>query len=110
MSNKLAVVFLGLSLGCIVVLVGKAVNESKTAEQELSTVYSDRAEHVKETCDKYKPAITARYHNFRPKESYISVLGRAEVLINKKSGFLWCRVPKAASESWSGVFVKKWYE
>ena len=129
MKIQLAVVF--LCFGCIIlVLVGTGeVTEDKTPRQELSDVYRDRAdhvkntglvtedkragqelpevyreraEHVKNTCEKYKKEISARYRKFWPNENYNSVLGRADVLLNKNVGFLWCRVPKAASElDWS---------
>ena len=31
------------------------------------------------------------------------------MLEKRDRGMLWCKVPKAASESWTGLFIKQWY-
>ena len=99
-------------LGIIVLIIGtKLINydtkdtlEMTNDKREPSALYKDRAEHVSKTCGKYKREIANRYKQYWPKKNSKTDV----VLINKDVGFLWCRVPKAASESWSGVFIKKW--
>ena len=64
--------------------------------------------------------------NFKAEASWESMVSRADVLDNKQQeihlkhdlnhtllfvasqGFLWCKVPKAASESWTSIFMNKW--
>ena len=77
-------------------------------EKEECEVCNERAAHVRATCREYHSEISDRYKKVWPNENYQTVLGRADVFINKHVGFLWCRVPKAASESWSSIFIKKW--
>ena len=57
---------------------------------------------------KHRAEISSRYKKLWPHENYNSVTGKADVFYNNDIGFLWCRVPKAASESWTGVFIDKW--
>ena len=71
-------------------------------------VYNDRAEHVSTTCREYQKEISDRYEQVWPEENYQTVLRKASVFINRNADFLWCRVPKAASESLTTVFVNKW--
>ena len=37
------------------------------------------------------------------------LISRADILERPEQGFLWCKVPKAASESWTSVFINKWF-
>lgn len=36
-------------------------------------------------------------------------ISRADILERAEQGFLWCKVPKAASESWTSLFINKWF-
>ena len=94
----------------VVELTQKLFKEnSKIEKEKLPQVYGDRRDHIAEMCRKHKADISRRYKKFWPRENYNSVMGKADVFYNRKIKFLWCRVPKAASESWSGVFINKWY-
>ena len=84
------------------------ITDAEKGGEAIDEVFNDRAEHVIATCTEYSSEISERYREVWPKESYQTVLRRADVFINKNVGFLWCRVPKAASESWTSVFIKKW--
>ena len=83
--------------------------DEKTPDEVVPAVYRERGDHVGDLCRKHKAEIARRYKKFWPRENYSTVMGKADIFYNKKAGFLWCRVPKAASESWSGVFINKWY-
>ena len=37
------------------------------------------------------------------------LISRADILERPEQGFLWCKVPKAASESWTSLFINKWF-
>ena len=113
----LVVILLSVLCVCsIVLIIGTRIVDDDTEntlemrddKKEPSALYRDRADLVSKTCGKYKREIADRYKRFWPKENPRTVMGRAEVLVNRNVGFLWCRVPKAASESWAGVFIKKW--
>ena len=84
----------------------KLVDE-KASDEGVPAVFRERGDHVGEMCRKHEAEIAERYKKFWPHENYSTVMGKADIFYNKKAGFLWCRVPKAASESWSGVFINK---
>ena len=83
--------------------------DEKASDEVVPAVYRERGDHVGDMCRKHKAEIAERYKKFWPRENYSTVMGKADIFYNQKAGFLWCRVPKAASESWSGVFINKWY-
>ena len=85
----------------------KTIVDSKDNTEELEE-YEKRGEHVTAACKEYQSEISARYKDVWPKESYLTVLDKADVFINRNAGFLWCRVPKAASESITSVFINQW--
>ena len=84
------------------------ISYDEQPNKKLSEVYDDRGKHVSEMCAKHKTEIFSRYKKWWPHTNLRSVKGKADVLYNNDIGFLWCRVPKAASESWTGVFTDKW--
>ena len=77
-------------------------------DEKLPEVYEKRGKYVSDMCAKHRAEISSRYKKLWPQENYSSVKGKADVFYNSDIGFLWCRVPKAASESWTGVFIDKW--
>ena len=50
-----------------------------------------------------------RYKARWPDKTWDLALAKADVLEKRDRGMLWCKVPKAASESWTGLFIKQWY-
>ena len=42
--------------------------------------------------------------------SWSKMISKADVLEKYDQGFLWCKVPKAASESWTSIFIKQWFK
>ena len=85
----------------------ETVDNTEDNKEELEE-YEKRGEHVTAACKEYHSEISARYKDVWPKESYLTVLEKADVFINRNAAFLWCRVPKAASESITSVFINKW--
>ena len=72
------------------------------------TDYEASQARVEEVCKIHHSEIAERYEQFWPSENFQNVLGHADVFVNRQAGFLWCRVPKAASVSWTTIFVNKW--
>ena len=76
--------------------------------KESSVVLKARQDRVKKMCKKHHIEIVQRYKQIWPSKTYENVLGHADIFENRYAGFIWCRVPKAASVSWTAIFVKKW--
>ena len=64
-------------------------------------VYIERAKHISNICKKYKNELMSEM-------KYPRGLGNADILINTKDEFMWCKVPKAASSSLTSLFTKIW--
>ena len=82
--------------------------EHKTELSDLIKVYEERRLHVGQMCREYKEEIKLRYAERWPDRKWETFVGKADVLEKKDQGFLWCKVPKAASESWTTLFIKRW--
>ena len=72
-------------------------------------VFNERAQHTSDICRDYKQEISERYKEIWPDKNYETVMTKATLFINRAAGFLWCRVPKAGSESLTSLFIHKWY-
>ena len=83
-------------------------DEALDRSDKFKDLYNDRAEHAGKVCQEYQQEISERYEKVWPMEIYQTVMAKASVFINRDAGFLWCRVPKAASESLTLVFLNKW--
>ena len=83
-------------------------DESLDGSKEFKDLYDDRAEHADKVCQENQQDISERYQKVWPMENYQTVMAKASVFTNRDAGFLWCRVPKAASESITLVFINKW--
>jgi len=87
----------------------ETINNTENNTEELAE-YEQRGEHVTAACKEYHSELAARYKAVWPKESYITVVDKADVFIKKENaGFLWCRVPKAASSSFTSVLINEWF-
>ena len=73
------------------------------------SVYEKRKMYVKSMCQKYSKRINEKYKEVWPSISTEEISGKANVLINQQENFIWCRVPKAASQSWTSIFIKRWW-
>ena len=59
-------------------------------------------------CREYRDEISERYSEVWPDTAYEDLVLKAGILVNRGAQFLWCRVPKAASESLTEIFLKEW--
>ena len=64
-------------------------------------VYIERSKHITNICNEYKTELLSE-------TTYPRNLGSANILINTKDEFMWCKVPKAASASLTSLFTKIW--
>ena len=89
---------------------------------ELAATYKARRELVARVCQEQSEDLEARFSlnqwtDFQcprykarwPDKTWDLALAKADVLEKRDRGMLWCKVPKAASESWTGLFIKQWY-
>ena len=67
-----------------------------------------RNEHMQSKCEEYQDTLEERYKEFSPKRTFKNVVSEAVVLRSTNAPFLWCRIPKVASQSWSDLFVSVW--
>ena len=76
---------------------------------DLPKLYQERRNHVDNICEAYKVELERDYKRFQPQKTWKSVVKAADVFHSRnKVPFLWCRVPKAASQSWNDLFVHTW--
>jgi len=76
---------------------------------ELTKMYEQRRLHVGQMCRDYKSEIEERYAARWPDKKWDTFVGKADILEKTDQGFLWCKVPKAASESWTTLFINRWF-
>ena len=75
----------------------------------LTDIYEQRRQHVGKVCKDYRVELEERYSKRWPDRSWETFLGMSDILEKTDQGFLWCKVPKAASESWTSLFIKRWF-
>ena len=85
--------------------------EAKTSiNDDLPKLYQERRNHVENICEAYHQELERDYKRFQPRKTWKSVVKVADVFHSRnKIPFLWCRVPKASSQSWNDLFVNIWY-
>ena len=108
--NGYLLVLLFLGLAILIAAKLKQLDRPTTDSQIRSqrSVYEQRKMDVKSMCQKYSRQINEKYKEVWPSLSTKDFSGKADVLINQQENFIWCRVPKAASESWTSIFIKRW--
>ena len=89
------------------------LSEKKTTKvsinEDLPQFYKQRREHVEEICQKYHEELENEYKRFQPGKTWRSVVRKADVFHSRnKVPFIWCRVPKASSQSWNDLFINTW--
>ena len=88
----------------------KKVTEGNKLElTDITEIYEERRKYVGEMCRKHREGIEERYRSRWPDRTWETFLGKADILEKTDQGFLWCKVPKAASESWTSLFIKRWF-
>ena len=85
-------------------------NKSTSINDDLPKLYQERRNHVENICESHQAELERDYKRFQPHKTWKSVVTAADVFHSRnKVPFLWCRVPKAASQSWNDLFVHIWY-
>ena len=85
------------------------VRQNLLINQEIPEIYKKRQKHVQDMCEEYHDQLVANYKLYSPLQSFESVVAKAEVLHStNKVPFLWCKIPKVASQSWNDLFVHTW--
>ena len=85
-------------------------NETISINADLPKLYQERRSHVENICSAYREELERDYKRFQPHKTWKSVVRTADVFHSRnKVPFLWCRVPKASSQSWNDLFVNIWY-
>ena len=75
----------------------------------LAEEFRGRRELVARVCREEAGDLAARYSARWPGLSWEQALAKADVLEKRDRGMLWCKVPKAGSESWTSLFIKQWF-
>ena len=76
---------------------------------DLPQVYKDRQSHIQSVCEEHHDRFVKDYKRFQPKLSFHSVITTVDLFKSRTSSpFLWCRVPKASSQSWNDLFMSIW--
>ena len=75
---------------------------------KLIEIYNERREYVGQMCREHQSEIEERYSERWPDRNWDTFVAKADVLEKSDQGFLWCKVPKAASESWTSLFIERW--
>merc|ERR1712130_359326 len=79
--------------------------------QETLETYEGRRTHLQKMCQLHHEKLEEDYALYQPEESFQSIITKVDLLYSKNNiPFLWCRVPKAASQSWTDLFVDQWYK
>jgi len=76
---------------------------------KLIEIYNERREYVGQMCREHQSEIEERYSERWPDRNWDTFVAKADVLEKSDQGFLWCKVPKAASESWTSLFIERWF-
>ena len=86
------------------------IRTKASINDDLPQLYQERRKHVENICSAYHEELERDYKRFQPLKTWKSVVTKADVFHSRnKIPFLWCRVPKASSQSWNDLFVHVWY-
>ena len=111
-SNQIVLVLL-LVLGLVTIfdidISSPSSEKVESSIEDLPQLYKDRQKHIADTCEKYHDRLEEDYKKFQPSKDYHTVVTKVDVLYShNKNPFLWCRVPKASSQSWNDLFISVW--
>ena len=80
--------------------------EKISINDDLPKLYQERRNHVENICESHQAELERDYKRFQPHKTWKSVVTAADVFHSRnKVPFLWCRVPKAASQSWKSFSI-----
>ena len=83
---------------------------AQSIDNDLPQVYKDRQSHIQSVCEEHHDRLVNDYKRFQPRLSFHSVITKVDLFKSRTSSpFLWCRVPKASSQSWNDLFMSIWY-
>ena len=81
----------------------------ESINSDLPQLYKDRRKHVADVCEEHHSRLEADYKKFQSSKNFQNVISKVDVLHSRnKVPFLWCRVPKASSQSWNDLFISNW--
>ena len=114
-SQLLATVILILILVTIHVtynICAQSINNDQSApsiNDDLPQIYKDRQSHIESVCEEHHYRLEKDYERFQPGMSFHSLISKVDLLKSRTNiPFLWCRVPKASSQSWNDLFMSIW--
>ena len=82
---------------------------AQSINNNLPQVYKDRQSHIESVCEEYHDRLEKDYKRFQPRMSFHSVISKVDLFRSRTNNpFLWCRVPKASSQSWNDLFMSIW--
>ena len=84
----------------------------RSKEEDLPKIYEHRRRNVDKVCKDYRSKLEEDYKKYFPEFSYHSVVSKVDLLFKTRGigkRFLWCRVPKASSQSWNDLFMRVWF-
>ena len=82
---------------------------AQSINNDLPQVYKDRQSHIKSVCEEHHDRLEKDYKRFQPGMSFHSVISKVDLFRSRTNNpFLWCRVPKASSQSWNNLFMSIW--
>ena len=81
----------------------------QSVNNDLPQVYKDRQSHIESVCEEHHDRLEKDYKRFQPRMSFHSVISKVDLFRSRTNNpFLWCRVPKASSQSWNDLFMSIW--
>ena len=88
----------------------QSLNQSaQSINNDLPQVYKDRQSHIESVCEEHHDRLERDYKRFQPRMSFQSVISKVDLFRSRTNNpFLWCRVPKASSQSWNDLFMSIW--
>ena len=108
-SQLLATLALILIFVTIYDVLSPPKQSAQSINNDLPQVYKDRQSHIQSVCEEHHDRLVNDYKRFQPRLSFHSVITKVDLFKSRTSSpFLWCRVPKASSQSWNDLFMSIW--
>ena len=108
-SQLLAILALILIFVTIYDVFAPPKQSAQSLIHDLPQVYKDRQNHIESVCEKHHDRLERDYKRFHPRMSFHSVISKVDLFRSRTNNpFLWCRVPKASSQSWNDLFMSIW--
>ena len=85
-----------------------SISSYNRKNQQQAKSQKDRKKHLEKNCEQYHDNLEHKYKEFKPQETFYSIVRTAVLLHNPEIPFLWCMINKAASQSWTDLFISAW--